>query len=187
MARKSKWMMSALLITLVGTTATGIVDAKDQPTVHKVSTQAAILSPVAVTLARVVEADKVYTASGKLVMLPRNRPDMFAAWWCPHCHAALLQLKADNELGKVNLISIYVSGDTSKPVTTWKRARALTEDALHQLGVNIPASHIFLAMPNSPINTQIRGVPTLWKFGKHGVSEMVGTPSGQATWIQALV
>jgi hypothetical protein len=144
-----------------------------------------ILSPVTTKLAHAVMVDKVYTTTGKLVSLPRNRPDLFTAWWCPHCHAALGQLKTEHDLGKFNLVSIYVNGDTSKPVTTWKRAFTLTEGALRKIGVSIPASHIYLAMPNSPINTQIKGVPTLWEFSKRGVRQLVGTPSAASVWRQA--
>jgi hypothetical protein len=155
------------------------------PTTHKVSTlRESILSPVTTKLAHAVMADKVYTSTGKLVSLPRNRPDLFTAWWCPHCHAALLQLKTEHDLNKFNLVSIYVYGDTTKPVTTWKRAFALTEDALRKIGVSIPASHIYLAMPDSSLNTQIKGVPALWEFSKRGVRELVGTPSTASVWRQ---
>ena len=155
------------------------------PVTRKVATPHSILSPVAATLAHAVEKDKVYSSTGKLVSLPRNRPDLFTAWWCPHCHAALGQLKAERDLGKFNLVSIYVNGDTTKPVTTWKRAFALTEGALRKIDVSIPVSHIYLAMPNSPLNTQIKGVPTLWEFNQRGAQAFVGTPSTASVWRQA--
>ena len=169
-------IMALVMVPLLLSSITTIASAKT--TSHQT-----ILPPlVTASLAHAVEKDKVYTATGKLVSLPRNRPDLFTAWWCPHCHAALSQLKAEHDLNKFNLVSIYVNGDTSKPVTRWKQALALTETALHKIGVTIPLNHIYLAMPNSPINAQIHGVPTLWEFSNHGVREMVGTPSNASVW-----
>ena len=133
-----------------------------------------------------VEKNTVYTSTGKLVKLPQNRPDLFAAWWCPHCHDALGQIKADGKLGKFNLISIYVDGNTSSPVTSWKQALTLTETALHKIDVNIPMDHIYLVMPDSPINTEIKGVPTLLKFDGRSVQEMVGAPIGANVWKMVL-
>lgn len=154
-------------------TASGIVGMASAKTLSRHS----ILSPVVAPLAHAVEKDKVYTVTGKLVTLPQNRPDLFTAWWCPHCHTALGQLKAEHDLGKFNLISIYVNSNTPEPVTTWKQAFALTEGALHKIGVSIPVSHIYIAMPDSPLNTQIKGVPTLWEFNQRGTQALVGTPS----------
>ena len=147
------------------------------------NTNPSILTTVPHAIVKAVTSEKVYTSTGKLVTLPTNQPDLFAAWWCPHCHEALKQLKVDGDIGKFNLVSIYVNGDTTKPVKTWKQALALTEKSLHQLGVKVPISHIYLAMPNSPINRQISGVPTLWKFAKgKQAKELVGTPSTANVW-----
>ena len=179
MRQLGKIMASAGVFTMVACSGVTI------PALAK--TTSSILTTVPHVLVKAVTSDKVYTSTGKLVTLPTNQPDFFAAWWCPHCHEALKQLKVDHKLGTFDLISIYVNGDTTKPVKTWKQALALTERSLRQLGVKVPISHIYLALPNSPINRQISGVPTLWKFAKgKQAKELVGTPSTASVWKMVL-
>ena len=134
-----------------------------------------------------IENETVYTANGMVVPFPTDRPVLFTAWWCPHCHDALQQLKTDGLHTTFNLVSVFVNdGATSGTVQTWKQALTLTEDGLHNSDLSIPSSHIYLVMPNSPINTQIHGVPTLWTFRKSGVMEVVGTPTVGSVWKSVL-
>ena len=160
-------MSGGIVIVLIGLSVTGIA-----ATTQKANT----------TLTSQVENDTVYTFNGARVLLPKNKPDLFVAWWCPHCHAALQQLKAEHDLDRFNLISVYASGDTSTPITSWRQVKALTSESLHQLNVSIPTDHIFLAMPSSPLNMQIQRVPTLWKFRSTSVDTLVGTPANANVW-----
>ncbi len=144
------------------------------------------LQPAALSLTKSLEGDKVYNAKGKVVKLPTSIPVLFAAWWCPHCHEALKQIKTDHDLSKINVVSIYANGDTTKPVTTWHQALALTEKGLREAGVSIPLSHLFITLPTNTVNHQINGVPQLWKFKNKSALTMIGTPGSANVWDKIL-
>ena len=144
------------------------------------------LQPMALSITKSLEKDTVYNSKGKVVKLPTSTPVLFAAWWCPHCHEALQQIKTDHDLNKINVVSVYINGDTTKPVTTWRQALTLTEKGLREAGVSIPLSHLFVTLPTNRVNRQITGVPQLWKFSGKQAHSMIGTPNSASVWEHVL-
>ena len=110
-------------------------------------------------------------------------PTLFFAWWCPHCHHALLSLKKAGLLERFSFVSVFLTArPTPEPIRGAASAWAVTEDALHKLGVHIPENRLFVVLPNSPINSLIQRVPTLIARVHNRWYVMNGAPTHANTW-----
>lgn len=133
--------------------------------------------------AQTLLAGPVETAGGKTVRLPSTRPVLFMAWWCPYCHEALTRLRLSPVLQHLSVVSMWLTaGNPQPPIGNAAAAWTVTERALHRLGVTIPASHLYLAMPDSPINREIRGIPMVMTPYRGAWYQTQGAPAQAADW-----
>ena len=122
--------------------------------------------------------------------LPRNRPVLYFAWWCPWCHRELAVLQRYGDLGRITLVSLYLNASEKggKPVVIWdfQDGVRVTEVGFQQAGVYMPPNHVLYVMPNSPLNKIIAGV-LVWiertAFGRYVLN---GTPGESAVWPSVL-
>ncbi|MHB1681292.1 MAG: TlpA family protein disulfide reductase [Bacilli bacterium] len=187
---KNVWWWRALLLLASGAlmALVGVSGAKPPAAKAQAVVRQEVLSPV-VSLQTPIRAwdrrvlsSRVWTAQGRLVAMPQDKPIVFFAWWCPHCHEALLQLKARGLLHRFTFVSVWINDVTPKggDVTSAKQAKLTTERALHAIGVSLP--NVYLAPPASSVNSLLTGVPTVLIKTTHGWREMQGTPSKAAVW-----
>ena len=126
----------------------------------------------------------VWNAQGRLVRLSTQRPILVFAWWCPHCHAALQELKRLGDLNRFTFVSLWINAGTARPITVKNAAQAdaVTNRGLAAIGVHLPANHLYLAPPTSTMSHLIHGVPTILVPGAHGWSTDNGAPTSGAGW-----
>ena len=136
--------------------------------------------------AQQIQNDKVYTASGKAEQLTFAKPTIFFAWWCPHCHEALKQLKKDHLISQLDFVSVWPNKFGTYKANNLPIAQRDTEKALKTLGIQIPNDHLFFTLPTNPISTQLRTVPTMIKKENHGYFVSEGTPTLASSWIKWL-
>lgn len=136
--------------------------------------------------AQQIQSDKVFTTNGKVEQLTFVKPTIFFAWWCPHCHEALKQLQKDHLISQLYFVSVWSDKFGSYKVNNLSIAQRDTEKALKTLGIHIPSDHLFFTLPNNPINTQLRTVPTMIKKENHGYFMSQGTPALASSWIKWL-
>lgn len=134
--------------------------------------------------AKQIENDKVYTTSGKAEQLTFAKPTIFFAWWCPHCHEALKQLQKDHLISQLDFVSVWPNKFGAYKINNLATAQGDTDKALKTLGINIPSDHLFFTLPNNPISTQMRTVPTMIKKKTHGYFVSEGTPVLASSWIK---
>jgi len=137
-----------------------------------------------------VEHLSLLDSQGHSVHLPTNRPVLFFAWWCPHCHAALRALKRDKDLSHLTFVSMYLNAMPAhgKPalIRTANDAKQITESSLASLGIHIPSDHILYLMPRSAANSTAMGVPVLVEHTRSGWYAMNGAPSDSTVWQRVL-
>lgn len=135
---------------------------------------------------RKVEQLKVLNAQGQAVNIPADRPLLFFAWWCPHCHAVLKQLQREGVMQHVTLVSMYVNAMPEKGspevIHSVHDAQRVTEQSLATLGIHLPARHLFYLMPGPSQNGLQIGVPTWMEHTQHGWYALNGAPSDGAMW-----
>ena len=126
----------------------------------------------------------VWNAQGRLVRLPTQRPILVFAWWCPHCHAALRELKRLGDLNRFTFVSLWINAGTARPIAiqTAAQANAVTIRGLAAIGVHLPADHLYLAPPTSTMSHLIHGVPTILVPSVHGWNTDNGAPTNSAGW-----
>lgn len=124
----------------------------------------------------------VFSYLGKRVKVPSNRPELFIAWWCPHCHQALQQLKKERLLNQFNFVSVWPDEFGKYPVKSLRQVRVKTLDALHSLGISIPPLHLYFTLPTSPVNYEIYETPTFLRKVPKGYLYAQGTPLHAAVW-----
>ncbi|MHB1681944.1 MAG: TlpA family protein disulfide reductase [Bacilli bacterium] len=126
----------------------------------------------------------IWNAQGRLVRLPTQRPILVFAWWCPHCHAALQELKRLGDLNRFTFVSLWINAGTARPITiqTAAQASAVTKRGLAAIGVRLPANHLYLAPPTSTMSQLIHGVPTILVPSAHGWTTDNGAPTNGAGW-----
>lgn len=128
----------------------------------------------------------VMNAQGQTVLLPENRPLLFFAWWCPHCHAALRELARTGELSKLTLISTYVNAGSidGKPVVigNFPEARLITNKSLATMHLHVQRDHLFYLMPGPAQNALAIGVPDFVEDTHVGLYAMNGAPSDGEIW-----
>ena len=143
--------------------------------------------PVSPSWWRTVSQASVVTVDGQATTLPPHQPVLFFAWWCPHCHMALEELRHTPQLQHITLVSVWINaGNPSLPITSAHNAALVTEKALSALGVHVPSAHLLLAMPNSAINRVLHGVPTLVVPKGNTPMEAAGVPPTIGAWTQQL-
>jgi len=134
-------------------------------------------------MSRVLRAP-VWNAQGRLVRLPTQRPILVFAWWCPHCHAALQELKRLGDLNRFTFVSLWINAGTARPITiqTEQQAATVTKRELAAIGVRLPADHLYFAQPRSTMSHLIHGVPTILVPSVHGWTTDNGAPTSGAQW-----
>ncbi len=136
--------------------------------------------------AQQIQNDKVYTASGKVEQLTFAKPTIFFAWWCPHCHEALKQLKKDHLISQLYFVSVWPNKFGAYKINNLVSEQHDTEKALKTLDIYIPRDHLFFTLPTNAISTQLRTVPTMIKKENHGYFVSEGTPALASAWIKWL-
>lgn len=144
------------------------------------------LQPVNPTWWARVVGFKVLNAQGQFVSIPRSRPVLFFAWWCPHCHAALMQLARTGELPHVTLISTYMNAGLidgkTVAIRNVKDAQRITAASLAALHLQVPENHLLYLMPGTAQNALSIGVPDFVEHTRQGWYAMNGAPSNGAIW-----
>lgn len=139
--------------------------------------------PLTRTEAERLLAGPVDTVHGQRVRLPENRPVLFMAWWCPYCHKTLTTLRLSPVLSHLSVVSIWVTaGHVEPPIRNAADAARVTEAALHRIGVHIPLSHLYLAMPSSPVNREIQGIPMVMTPYRGVWYQAAGAPQKTSDW-----
>jgi len=197
---RAGWIAIALLVTVgvgVGVWRATLSDSRPQrEDTHRAATAQTGITSVDALKAdigplqranpawvREIAHETVFTASGAQVMLPMHRPLLFFAWWCAHCHKALLELKALplRVLDSISLVSVYAPDATaSTPLHTEAQQAAQVERTLHALGLH-PA-HLYFAAGSSPLNVAVAGVPTIVEDTSKGWGVLNGAPAQAAGW-----
>ena len=126
----------------------------------------------------------VWNAQGRLVHMPTQRPILVFAWWCPHCHAALRELKRLGDLNRFTFVSLWINAGTARPITVKNaaQANAVTNHGLAAIGIRLPADHLYLAPPTSKMSHLIHGVPTILLPSARGWTADNGAPTNGAGW-----
>ncbi|MHB1683262.1 MAG: hypothetical protein ACYCYO_10675 [Bacilli bacterium] len=148
------------------------------------------LRPVNPSWWRELERATYENATGRRMSLPRNRPVLFFAWWCPWCHRELATLQRYGDLRRITLVSLYLNAPEkgNKPVVIRdiQDGVRVTEMGLQQAGVHVPPNHVLYVMPNNPLNKIIAGVPVWVERTAFGWYVLNGTPGESAVWPSVL-
>ena len=140
------------------------------------------LYPKSIPLAHVI----AFQYNAKPAPIQYQWPTIYFAWWCPHCHVALQQIQHEGLIGQFDYVSVWPNEFGKYPIQTIGQVKKKTLQSLRQIGVKIPASHLFFTTPSNPVNTQIPETPTFVAKVPQGYVVGKGVPASAPVWQQYL-
>ena len=127
----------------------------------------------------------VEDANGRAVLIATDKPTIFFAYWCSHCHEAISQLESLGYADKFNYVSSlleYGQGNTNPNI---KQAVQLTGASFIKMGIKEPANVLY-AMPGTQADKALshQPVPFLLVHTSHGWYSMTGVPMDNNVWME---
>ncbi|MFD1676029.1 hypothetical protein [Alicyclobacillus fodiniaquatilis] len=140
-----------------------------------------LLQPANAQLVNEVMKATVHANGDKTVAIPTDKPIMFFAYWCSHCHDAISQLEQLGYADKVNFVSTQMQ---LKPTADeFNQGQQLTSQSFTKLGIKEP-TNMYYSLPSDPFNSVLTNqpVPFLLVHTKQGWYTFSGAPSDQNVW-----
>ena len=204
MIRRTSWIVSTLAVIAVGTLGglalthgnrvrSSSVSAPSpiKQTATKVSTQPPLdngpFQPANPKTVTELTSATVEDSNGRAAPIATDKPTIFFAYWCGHCHEAIMQLESLGYANKFEYVSSLLEYEQGNTNLNIKRAVQLTGASFIKMGIKEPANVLY-AMPGTQADKALSHqlVPFLLVHTSHGWYSMTGVPADESVWLEVL-
>lgn len=192
--RKSATILLLLLTVLFGATGGALTFASPllrAPRTVSAPPKSTVFSQVPPSLLQ----GRVETAGGTFATVASlQKPVVFFAPWCPHCHALLRYLLAHHALKDVQLVAVglsYTLADGTKgavlrsadPPRTLAAMERRTKQLLLESGISLPWSKVDYAPVSGAVSAAIDRFPTVVARANGTEYQAVGVSTALEDWL----